>query len=78
MGIDPVAFTGLLKVENEMLDLPEIMTPLSSSFNTSGSDIAKDTVSDTGKENGRPTNEETGNKDSDETQRSKDKPANTQ
>ncbi|ARM67740.1 hypothetical protein LW81_170 [Lactococcus phage LW81] len=78
MGIDPVAFTGLLKVENEILDLPEIMTPLSSSFNTSGSDIAGEAIKETGKENGRPTNETTGNKDSDETQRSKDKPANTQ
>lgn len=78
MGIDPVAFTGLLKVENEMLDLPEIMTPLSSSFNTSGSDIAGDATNATDKENGRPSNEETGNEDSDETQRSKDKPANTQ
>lgn len=78
MGIDPVAFTGLLKVENEMLNLPEIMTPLSSSFNTSGSDIAGDAGKATDKQNGRPTNEQAGNEDSDETQRSKDKPANTQ
>lgn len=68
-GIEPVAFNGLLKVENEILDLPKVMIPLSSSFNTSGSDIT-----DTG---GRPKNADNGKADSDETQRGKDKPDNT-
>lgn len=68
-GIEPIAFSGLLKFENEVLDLPKNMIPLSSSFNTSGSDIAE-------ADGGRPTNEDAGKSDSDETQRAKDKPSN--
>lgn len=68
-GIEPIAFSGLLKFENEILKLPENMTPLSSSFNTSGKDIVDE-------EGGRPTNKEAGESDSDETQRAKDKPSN--
>lgn len=65
LGLEPIMFSGLLFLENEVLNLQERMIPFSSTFNTSGNDIQKSA--------GRPTNEESGKIDSDETARSRDK-----
>jgi len=68
LGIEPIAFAGLAYLENDILKLNDYMTPLKSSFNTSGKDI----------EANRPTNESKGLEVSDETERAKDKPDHTE
>ena len=58
--------SGLLTVENDILDLTNRMIPFKSSFNVNGEDLRED-------EGGRPTNEEAGKEDADETARAKNK-----
>ena len=66
LGLDPIAMSGLLTVENDILDLTNRMIPFKSSFNVNGEDLRED-------EGGRPTNEEAGKEDADETARAKNK-----
>lgn len=70
-GLEPISFASMAFLENDVLDLPDKMIPLKSSFNTSGDEITEN-------KDGRPTNKETGNEDSDETARDRDKPNSTE
>lgn len=67
-GVEPISLESMTYLENEVLELPDKLIPLTSSFNTSGEELT-----DSGND-GRPTNEELGVEDSDETQRAEDKP----
>lgn len=65
LGLSPLKMSGLLLIENEILDLTNKMKPFVTSYNTNSQDIKN--------KSGRPTNEESGKIDSDETSRSRDK-----